>query len=159
MEVTAREPVLVDLALQGGGSYGAFTRGVLDRLIEEPWLRIDTISGKSAGAMNAALVADGWTQKRTRWLLPLLHSAERVSASPFARAKGERRKVCVISWHARASMHTEADAAFAMITQQGTSALLIAQDPFFHFRYRALYGSIARVPRWQQTGSKPTSPV
>jgi NTE family protein len=59
---TAREPVLVDLALQGGGSHGAFTWGVLDRLIEEPWLRIDAISGTSAGAMNAALVADGWMQ-------------------------------------------------------------------------------------------------
>jgi NTE family protein len=33
---------------------------VLDRLIEEPWLRIDAISGTSAGAMNAALVVDGW---------------------------------------------------------------------------------------------------
>jgi NTE family protein len=62
MAATAREPVLVDLALQGGGSHGAFTWGVLDRLIEEPWLRIDAISGTSAGAMNAALVADGWTQ-------------------------------------------------------------------------------------------------
>jgi len=48
--------------LQGGGSHGAFTWGVLDRLIEEPWLRIEAISGTSAGAMNAALVADGWTQ-------------------------------------------------------------------------------------------------
>ena len=57
-----REPVPVDLALQGGGSHGAFTWGVLDRLIEEPWLRIEAISGTSAGAMNAALVADGWTQ-------------------------------------------------------------------------------------------------
>lgn len=62
MEVTAREQVLVDLALQGGGSHGAFTWGVLDRLMEEPWLRIEAISGTSAGAMNAALVADGWTQ-------------------------------------------------------------------------------------------------
>jgi NTE family protein len=62
MKETARAPVLVDLALQGGGSHGAFTWGVLDRLIEEPWLRIDAISGTSAGAMNAALVADGWTQ-------------------------------------------------------------------------------------------------
>jgi NTE family protein len=62
MEVTAREPVLVDLALQGGGSHGAYTWGVLDRLMEEPWLRIEAISGTSAGAMNAALVADGWTQ-------------------------------------------------------------------------------------------------
>ena len=61
MDGTAREPVLVDLALQGGGSHGAFTWGVLDRLIEEPWLRIEAISGTSAGAMNAALVADGWT--------------------------------------------------------------------------------------------------
>jgi NTE family protein len=62
MDATAREPVLVDLALQGGGSHGAFTWGVLDRLIEEPWLRIEAISGTSAGAMNAALVADGWMQ-------------------------------------------------------------------------------------------------
>jgi NTE family protein len=62
MDQAIREPVLVDLALQGGGSHGAFTWGVLDRLIEEPWLRIDAISGTSAGAMNAALVADGWAQ-------------------------------------------------------------------------------------------------
>ena len=62
MDKSAREPVLVDLALQGGGSHGAFTWGVLDRLIEEPWLRIEAISGTSAGAMNAAVLADGWTQ-------------------------------------------------------------------------------------------------
>jgi NTE family protein len=62
MDVTAREPVLVDFALQGGGSHGAYTWGVLDRLMEEPWLRIEAISGTSAGAMNAALVADGWME-------------------------------------------------------------------------------------------------
>jgi NTE family protein len=62
MNEIAREPVLVDLALQGGGSHGAFTWGVLDRLIEEPWLRIEAISGTSAGAMNAAVVVDGWMQ-------------------------------------------------------------------------------------------------
>ncbi len=33
-----REPLPVDLALQGGGAHGAFTWGVLDRLLEEPWL-------------------------------------------------------------------------------------------------------------------------
>src|SRR5215469_16182256 len=54
-----RDPGLVDLALQGGGSHGAFTWGVLDRLLEEPWLRIDGISGTSAGAMNAAALAYG----------------------------------------------------------------------------------------------------
>ncbi len=42
---TVRDTLLVDLALQGGGSHGAFTWGVLDRLLKEPWLRIDGISG------------------------------------------------------------------------------------------------------------------
>src|SRR5512135_362589 len=54
-----RDPLLVDLALQGGGAHGAFTWGVLDRLLEEPGLRIEGISGTSAGAMNAAVLADG----------------------------------------------------------------------------------------------------
>ena len=57
-----RSPVLIDLALQGGGSHGAFTWGVLDRLLEEPWLSIAAISGTSAGAMNAAVLADGWLE-------------------------------------------------------------------------------------------------
>ncbi|WP_369719592.1 patatin-like phospholipase family protein [Bradyrhizobium sp. LLZ17] len=55
-----RDAVLIDLALQGGGSHGAFTWGVLDRLLEENWLSIAAISGTSAGAMNAAVLADGW---------------------------------------------------------------------------------------------------
>ncbi|HMF24041.1 MAG TPA: patatin-like phospholipase family protein [Pseudolabrys sp.] len=57
-----RSPILVDFALQGGGSHGAFTWGVLDRLLEEPWLQVAGISGTSAGAMNAAVLADGWTE-------------------------------------------------------------------------------------------------
>src|SRR5262245_46846854 len=54
-----RTPVMVDLALQGGGAHGAFTWGVLDRILEEDSLRIEGISGTSAGAMNAAVLADG----------------------------------------------------------------------------------------------------
>ena len=57
-----RSPLPVDLALQGGGSHGAFTWGVLDRLLEEPWLEIDGISGTSAGAMNAAVLVDGFAK-------------------------------------------------------------------------------------------------
>lgn len=55
-----RKPVLADLGLQGGGAHGAFTWGVLDRLLEEPWLTYDGISGTSAGAMNAAVMIDGY---------------------------------------------------------------------------------------------------
>jgi NTE family protein len=56
-----RDPIAVDLGLQGGGAHGAFTWGVLDRLLEERWLTFDGISGTSAGAMNAAVMADGLT--------------------------------------------------------------------------------------------------
>ncbi|MFQ5773055.1 MAG: patatin-like phospholipase family protein [Kiloniellaceae bacterium] len=49
----------VSLALQGGGSHGAFTWGVLDRLLEDDRVEIEAISGTSAGAMNAAALADG----------------------------------------------------------------------------------------------------
>jgi NTE family protein len=45
--------------LQGGGSFGAFTWGFLDRLLEEEDVAIDVVSGASAGALNAVLLADG----------------------------------------------------------------------------------------------------
>ena len=49
----------INLALQGGGAHGAFTWGVLDRLFEEERLSIEAMSGTSAGAMNAAVAAQG----------------------------------------------------------------------------------------------------
>ncbi|MGH7248045.1 MAG: patatin-like phospholipase family protein [Pseudomonadota bacterium] len=58
----AADGLPIDLALQGGGSHGAFTWGVLERLLEEGRLQIAGISGTSAGAMNAAVLAGGWTQ-------------------------------------------------------------------------------------------------
>ncbi len=53
----AREPIA--LALQGGGSHGAFTWGVLDALLEAG-IKVDAVSGTSAGAFNAVFMADGW---------------------------------------------------------------------------------------------------
>lgn len=50
----------ISLALQGGGSHGAFTWGVLDRLIEESSLKIKAITATSAGAMNAAAFTAGY---------------------------------------------------------------------------------------------------
>jgi NTE family protein len=52
----------INLALQGGGSHGAFTWGVLDRLLEEERLWIEGISGTSAGALNAAVLAQGFVK-------------------------------------------------------------------------------------------------
>lgn len=52
-------PTRIELALQGGGSHGAMTWGILDRLLAEDGIEITAISGTSAGAMNAAVLADG----------------------------------------------------------------------------------------------------
>ena len=52
----------LNLALQGGGAHGAFTWGVLDRLLEEERLVFDGISATSAGAMNATVMVYGYQQ-------------------------------------------------------------------------------------------------
>jgi NTE family protein len=49
----------INLALQGGGAYGAFTWGVLDHVLEDARLEIEGITGASAGAVNAIMLADG----------------------------------------------------------------------------------------------------
>ena len=56
----------MDFALQGSRAHGAFAWGVLDRLLEEPWLQIDGISDTSAGAMNAAVLIGGPARRRGR---------------------------------------------------------------------------------------------
>ena len=52
---------VISLALQGGGSHGAFTWGVLDRLLEDERIEMEALSGASAGAMNALALAHGLT--------------------------------------------------------------------------------------------------
>jgi len=55
----ATAPKPVNLALQGGGAHGAFTWGVLDRLLDDERVSVEAISATSAGAMNAAIFAQG----------------------------------------------------------------------------------------------------
>ncbi|MBW8757487.1 MAG: patatin-like phospholipase family protein [Burkholderiales bacterium] len=55
-------PRLLNLALQGGGAHGAFTWGVLDALLEDGRIAFDGLSGTSAGAMNAVVLAHGWLE-------------------------------------------------------------------------------------------------
>src|SRR6056297_129956 len=52
--------IRINLALQGGGAHGAFTWGVLDRLLDEPDIEVAGISGTSAGALNGAAFKSGW---------------------------------------------------------------------------------------------------
>jgi NTE family protein len=85
----------INLALQGGGAHGAYTWGVLDRLIEEEDLVIEGISGTSAGAMNAAMLVHGFmkggipgakkTMEEFWWRI-----GELGSFGPFRRMPAER---------------------------------------------------------------------
>lgn len=76
-------PQKLSLALQGGGTFAAFTWGVLERLLEEPTIEFDTISGASAGAINALLLAGGLAEggregarsRLNRFWLRLMHEA------------------------------------------------------------------------------------
>lgn len=58
----SNRPPGMALALQGGGSLGAFTWGVLDRLLDEPGFAPVRLSGASAGAVNAVSFASGWAK-------------------------------------------------------------------------------------------------
>jgi NTE family protein len=57
-----RRNARINLALQGGGAHGAFTWGVLDRLLEDEELEINWVSATSAGAVNAVAVASGFSE-------------------------------------------------------------------------------------------------
>ena len=64
-ELEAGQPIvgekIVNLALQGGGSHGAFTWGVLDRLLEDDRIGFDGVTATSAGGVNAVVLADGFS--------------------------------------------------------------------------------------------------
>ncbi|MBX3659499.1 MAG: patatin-like phospholipase family protein [Ramlibacter sp.] len=74
----------INLALQGGGSHGAFTWGVLDALLADPRIAIEGISGASAGAVNAVALADGHARARAAGTDP-----RRAARESLARVWGE----------------------------------------------------------------------
>jgi NTE family protein len=88
-------PKRINLALQGGGTHGAFTWGVLDRLLEDERLAIDGVSGASAGAINAAVLvqglADGGREGATRALDRMWRDvAARLAVSPMRNTPFEK---------------------------------------------------------------------
>ncbi|MGE3295503.1 MAG: patatin-like phospholipase family protein [Geminicoccaceae bacterium] len=85
----------MSLALQGGGAHGAFSWGVLDRLLEDQRLVVEAISGTSAGAMNAAALAAGYAKggrEGARRALDRfwIKTSERAVFSPFQRTLVDR---------------------------------------------------------------------
>jgi len=78
----------INLALQGGGSHGAFTWGVLERLMGDRRLHIAGLSGTSAGAMNAVVMADGFIKDRREGAIESIRAFwHRISETGFFNAK------------------------------------------------------------------------
>lgn len=74
----------INLALQGGGAHGAYTWGVLERLMGDRRLHIAGLSGTSAGAMNAVVMADGFIKDRREGAIKSIREFwERISETGF----------------------------------------------------------------------------
>src|SRR5690606_6506390 len=77
----------IGLALQGGGAHGAFTWGVLDRLLEVDEIGFDRISGTSSGAINALALVQGWMEGGRQGARACLRRTwERIGGHPQAAA-------------------------------------------------------------------------
>ena len=90
-----REKHRISVALQGGGAHGAFTWGVLDRLLEDDRIVIDAVSGTSSGAMNAAALAAGFAAGGAEGARRALDrfwrsTSEYARFSPFRRTLADR---------------------------------------------------------------------
>ncbi len=111
----------IALALQGGGAHGAFTWGVLDRLLQEPKIAIEAISATSAGAMNATVLAYGVSlggPEEARAKLTEFWSAVSEAGRPYAPMRGFPWDV----WLQSAGMHGDLSPGY--MTFQAVTHLL-----------------------------------
>jgi NTE family protein len=88
----------INVALQGGGAHGAFSWGVLERLMSDDRLFIDGLSGTSAGAMNAVVFTDGFVRGRQKGAIEALNQ--------FWRRVSEGALVPMAMTKALAPLHT-----------------------------------------------------
>lgn len=91
-----KAPKMVNLALQGGGAHGAFTWGVLDCLLEDGRIGIEAISGTSAGAMNAVVIADGFVKDGRDGARQALHDFWQVVSREGAKSPIQRSPLNIL---------------------------------------------------------------
>jgi NTE family protein len=94
----AGAPKKINLALQGGGAHGAFTWGVLDHLLGDERIAIEGISGASAGAMNAVMLADGLARGGPKEAQKRLADFWRAASRDGGLPDGERKVVDRLFW-------------------------------------------------------------
>src|SRR6056297_4090380 len=120
----------INLALQGGGAHGAFTWGVLDRLLEDDGIEIAGISGTSAGALNGAALKSG--------MLEGGHEGARENLTWLWEQMGATRDIRMPAWMAGAmpapgavSAALEASVPFAMVDAMTRAVSPYAYGPFY----------------------------
>lgn len=117
--MAAKKKKMINLALQGGGAHGAFTWGVLDCLLEDGRIGIEALSGTSAGAVNAAVLIDGYMRGgedgAREALRNLWHEIARIGAfSPIQRSPWD-------VWQGNFSLdHNPAYQFFDMLTRMAS---------------------------------------
>jgi NTE family protein len=94
----ANTPKKINLALQGGGAHGAFTWGVLDHLLSDKRVEIEGVSGASAGAMNAIMLADGLARGGRAEAQKRLADFWRAASRDGNLADDERRVIDRLFW-------------------------------------------------------------
>ena len=117
----------ISLALQGGGAHGAYAWGVLDRLLEEEDIDIEGVSGTSAGAMNAAVMVNGYAtggrQGAREKLEQFWHKVSEVAGNPMNTAAFEQ---FLGNWNLSLSpMHHMMDLWTSMVSPYDTNPLNI----------------------------------
>jgi len=140
----------INLALQGGGAHGAFTWGVLCRLMQEDDIEIAAISGTSAGAMNAAAFKSGWVAngregaiENLDWLWGQIGAVSNPLLTPWIDAAGASADV-----FAKALKYSPAYTAFEMTTRMfspyvyGPALQNPLADIVKRFQYDAVCGDV-----------------
>lgn len=109
----------LNVALQGGGAHGAFTWGVLDRLLEDGRIELDSISGTSAGAVNAVVLVDGFVRGRHEGAREALHEFWEQIAKIGAFSPIQRSPIDI--WQGNFSLdHNPAYLFFDMLTRMAS---------------------------------------
>lgn len=110
---------LLNLALQGGGAHGAFTWGVLDRLLEDGRMHVEAVSGTSAGAVNAVVLVDGFMRAGADGARDALHGFWQEIAKIGAFSPIQRSPLDI--WQGNYSLdHNPAYLYFDMLTRMAS---------------------------------------
>lgn len=132
------QPKKINLALQGGGAHGAFTWGVMDELLADSRIEIDSISATSTGAMNAVLLAQGMVNNG--------RDGARKELEKFWQAVSENGKyldpIKLTSWEALLGVNIDHSISYILFDLMADSLSPYQANPFNYHPLRTLLDNL-----------------